>query len=187
MIYSIISLVFISFLLSFTKSSFAQQQKIDSLLSVLQETKADTSRVMLFNEISIEYLFIKQDKAIEYANLGLALSQKNEYKKGLSICLNSLGRVYLNIGKLDSAMVCFEKRFKIVSELKDSIGIAIVNLNMGIIFYRYQDYNSALEIYKRRTKFLLQKTKKIYLPMDILILEIYTWIKQNTLSRWNIT
>jgi tetratricopeptide (TPR) repeat protein len=144
--------VLILFCLLASLSSYTQQSKIDSLFLALQATKTDTIRVKLLYNIADEFLFTKPVKAIEYAKLGIALSEKNGFIKGQSICLNALGRAYLNIGKLDTALSCFEKRYEIVKELKDSIEIARVYINMGIIFSHFGDYKKAIGLYKKANR-----------------------------------
>ncbi len=49
-------------------------------------------------------------------------------------------------------MTCYEKRYEIVKELKDSIGIAGVYLNMGGIFSSYGDFKKAIELYEKATR-----------------------------------
>ncbi|HEY5510948.1 MAG TPA: tetratricopeptide repeat protein [Prolixibacteraceae bacterium] len=106
------------------------------------------------------YLYTKPDKSIEYAKQGLALSEKFEYKEGQSICLNVLGRAYRRLGKLDTAMICYEKRYKVVRELKDSIGIAAVYLNMGIIFSDNGDNKKAIGLYEKANRIYSSRNEK---------------------------
>ena len=170
----------ISYLFSFTllliltsgilHPTFAQQNKIDSLISVLQTTQIDTSKVNLLYKISNEYLFTKPAKAIEYAQQGLVQSEKVAFKKGQSICLNALGRAYYQIGELDTALVCFEKCYKIVSEIKDSMGIAGVYDNFAIIFIRFGKNDKALELRKKANEIYSNLNKKSSLASG------YDWI-----------
>jgi tetratricopeptide (TPR) repeat protein len=154
--------VFIAFLFAFALPVFAQQQKIDSLLKVLQSTKADTSRVKLLHRISIEYPSSNNDKAMEYAKLGLALSGKIGFKKGQIACLYTLGLAYYNIGNFDTAMVYFEKRLTIAKKMKDSASIASTCRGMGNIYLHHGDHKRAIDMEKRRTRFMPHVMKKIY-------------------------
>ena len=145
--------------------SQAQKQNVDSLLTILQAAKADTSRVKLLNKISDVYLYTKPEKSIEYAKQGLALSEKIEYKEGQSICLRNLGIAYCQIGKFDSAMVFFEKCHTIEMILKDSIGIANTCNNMGIIHLQYGDHKKAMALYKRASTIYASHNEKSKLAM----------------------
>lgn len=139
-------IVFLTFLLALANPIFAQHEKIDSLLAVLQTTKADTIKVKLQCEISNNFLAIKPLEASEYANQGLILSEEIGYKIGQSICLDVLGRAYYQMGKFDSALNYFERRHKIVIELNDSIGIAGVYDNMGMVYVHFRNYEKAIEL-----------------------------------------
>ncbi len=132
------------------QQSFAQQTNIDSFISVLKITKADTNKVNTFYKLSDVYYDAEEPvKAIEYANQGLNLSNKIVYKKGESICLNALGLAYYQMGNFDTALINFEKRYKIVTEINDSMGIASTYDNMGIIQIHFGNNKKALEL---RTK-----------------------------------
>lgn len=146
-----------------TCPTFAQQQKIDSLLKVLQTTKADTSKVKLLHRISIEYLNTLPDRTIEYAKQGLTLSEKIEYKNGQSICLKALGWAYKNTGKYDSALVCFEKRLTLVKELKDSIEIAKTFGNIGNIYLYYGNNKKAIALFEKAVRIFTSYNDKISL------------------------
>ncbi len=162
--------VFFALLLAFISPVFAQQQKIDSLLAVLQTTKADTSKVKVLYELSNVFTDTKPDKAILYANQGLSLSQKIAFKKGQSICLNALGLAYYQIGKIDTALICFEKRFDIVTEIKDSKGKAEVFDNMAIIYIRFGENGKALELRKKANELYFSLNDKKHLASG------YDWI-----------
>jgi hypothetical protein len=154
-LFPITSLVFFVLLIAFSLPVFPQQQKIDSLITMLQTSKTDTSRVKLFHNISIEYLYTKPIQSIEYAKQGLVISEKITYKIGESICLNALGRAYEQTGEFDAAMACYAKRYEIVKELKDSIEIACVYNNMCIILQKSNWF-----IRKCNKNFRLTKRKK---------------------------
>ena len=62
--------------------SFAQNPKVDSLLNVLNSSKQDTIKVLVLNELFLEYEYIDEQKAKEYLDKALELSTKIRYKKG---------------------------------------------------------------------------------------------------------
>lgn len=170
----------ISYLFSFTllliltsgilHPTFAQQNRIDSLVTILNTTQIDTNRVNILYKLADIFTDTKPDKAIQYANQGFSLSKKLDFKKGQSICLNALGRAYYQFGKLDTALVCFEKCYKIVSEIKDSMGIAVVYDNLAIIFIRFGKNDKALELRKKANEIYSDLNKKISLASG------YDWI-----------
>lgn len=102
--------------------------------------------------------------------MGLNLAKDISYNKGISICLNALGLAYYKIGKFDSALYHFEKRFEIVTAMNDSVGIAAVNDNMGTIYVHFGKHDKALEL---RTK-----ANNIYTALNMMghLAGGYTWI-----------
>ena len=164
------SSIFLIVLSSGIQPTLAQQNNIDSLISVLQTTKVDTNRVNILYKLANIFTDTKPDKAIIYANQGLSLSQKTTFKKGQSICLNALGLAYYQIGKLDTALICFEKRFDIVTNIKDSKGLAEVYDNLAIIYIRYGNNQKALE--------LRRKANDIYVQLNEInkLASGYNWI-----------
>ena len=151
-------------------NSFSQQQNIDSLISVLRTTTLDTSKVKVLYKLSDAYTDTKPDKAIEYANQGLSLSKRIDFKKGQSICLNALGLAYYEFGKFDTALVYFENRYEIVSKLKDSLGIAETYDNMGVIYIHFGKTEKAIELRTKANKIYTSLNKKNNLASG------YTWI-----------
>lgn len=147
-----------------------QQRKIDSLYSVLKTTKTDTNRVNILYYLSDALYNTEPYKAIDYANQGLALANKIAFKKGMSICLNALGLSYYQLGKLDTALIYFEKRYKIVSEINDRKGIAASNDNMGVIYFHFGNVDKALELRKKANDIYSDLNEKSLLASG------YNWI-----------
>src|SRR5687768_761785 len=88
----------------------AQQQRIDSLLHLLKETKADTGRSILLAQISYHYLQLKADTAFPIALEALTLSRKIKFRKGEAQAENQLGNIYWLFGNypraIESYMTC---------------------------------------------------------------------------------
>ena len=158
-------ILLIAFLFALASPVIAQQQKIDSLLKVLENTKVDTTRVTLLHRISKEYLLTNSYKVIEYEKQGLILSKKIGYKKGQSICLHTLGQAYDNIGKFDTALVFYEKRLMLAKELKDSIGIAKTFNNMGIIYLHYGETKKAIDLTEMANRIYASRDEKSLLAI----------------------
>ena len=62
---------------------FAQQNKIDSLLTLLKTDKEDTNKVKHLNKLCLEnYLIGSYDKGLPYGKQALELAQSLAYKRG---------------------------------------------------------------------------------------------------------
>src|ERR1035437_233743 len=73
---------------------FAQQNKIDSLLSLLKTDKEDTNKVLHLNRISKEYINIGEyDKGLVYCKQALVLAQNLEFKKATAQSLTNIGEI----------------------------------------------------------------------------------------------
>lgn len=58
------------------------QARIDSLLTQLPKAKADTNKVRLFNSLASTFQLIDPGRGISYAEQGIMLSNKLNWKKG---------------------------------------------------------------------------------------------------------
>jgi len=131
------------------QQSFAQQKNIDSLFDVLKTTKTDTIRIKTLYFLSDEFCEKEPDKAIDFADEGITLSNKIGFKKGISFCLNAKGFAYNQKAKFDSALICFEEGMKISRELNDSSGIAAAYDNISIVDIHFGDNEKALNYRKK--------------------------------------
>jgi tetratricopeptide (TPR) repeat protein len=165
-----LSLCVCLFLVFWLQPVQAQQKKTDSLYSVLETSKPDTNRVNILYALSESFYDSDPYKAIDYANQGLTLSNKIAFTEGISICLNALGLSYYHLGKFDTALIYFEKRYKIATEINDRKGIATTCDNMGIIYIHFGKVDKALE--------LRNKAIEIYEALNekSLLASGYTWI-----------
>jgi len=136
-------------LLSFLFTSlFAQnQEKIAALNTKLNNEKIDTNRVMLLNDLFVQYRDFDSAKAMEYANSAIDLSKKIKYPKGESLLLLNKG-VFLNLnGENDLAEKLIKQSLDIRIKTNDYAGQGYSLRSMGNIEYDRNDYAKALELY----------------------------------------
>src|SRR5687768_2267368 len=106
------SLRYISFfVILITTGTFLQAQpdsKIDSLLSLLEKSKEDTSKINLLNVLSAHLGHSnKMDEAIQYANQSLILSKKLKFKRGEATSYYNLGLQARNQANYTNALKNF--------------------------------------------------------------------------------
>jgi len=80
------------FLLAFTTS--VAQQNIDSLSSALSAADADSTKVMILNELALEYLKSNPDSALLYADRSLIIADALRNNKLIAACYNTIGSIY---------------------------------------------------------------------------------------------
>ena len=148
----------------------SQQHKTDSLLILLKTSKPDTNRVNIYYYLSDSFYDSDPYKSIEYAKEGLSLSEEVGFNHGASICLNSIGLAFSQLGKFDSALFYFKERYKVVSELDDKMGIASTYDNLGITYIHFGKVDSALALRLKANEIYLSLNKKELLASG------YNWI-----------
>ena len=143
------------------ENDFAQDMhKIDSLQNELKKfevhkkelgSKAtalmDSTMVNIFYEIIKLYWENNHDKAMEYAQQCLTLSEKIGYKKGIGIAYNCMGVINYQKGNYKQALEYYQKAQKVGIESCDTKGIADSYNNIGIIYDEQGNYPAALKNY----------------------------------------
>lgn len=123
------------------------QEKINAISKKLAEEKVDSNKVMLLNDLFVQYREYDSAKAMEYANSGIALAKKSGFTKGESLLLQNKG-VFLNLnGENDAAEELIKKALDIRVKTNDLSGQGYSLRSLGNIEYDRNDYTKALELY----------------------------------------
>jgi len=117
---------------------------IDSLLTVLKNTKNDTSKVHLYQKIAGHYNVTHLDSAKSYAESGLKLAEEISYKKGQWITLNVLGNYFERKSDYLNAMKMYQEALEIIELLNSTKGFAVVLNNIATLHIRKAEYDDAL-------------------------------------------
>jgi two-component system sensor histidine kinase UhpB len=155
----LLSLGFILF--SLQSYSFSQnQQLVDSLEAALKNHNAkklelntqppslyDTTAANILYYLSATYWYSNPEKAQNYAEQCLALSEQIGYKKGIAAAINSMGSILTGKGDYLPALEYFEKALKIGLEINDKKSIASAYNNMGSIYGQQGNYPEALKVF----------------------------------------
>jgi signal transduction histidine kinase len=122
----------------------AQDQQIDSLLHELRKSKDDTGKVDLLRNIGNSYAHQDPRKAIEFWKLGVALSYKLNYVKGLARNYINIGTGYSFLAKMDSTIIYADSGIKYSKIIGDPDRIALVYLNKADGYRNLGDFQSVL-------------------------------------------
>lgn len=117
---------------------------IDSLQNVISGNQHDTLKTYAFSDLCWEYRLLDQNKAILNGLKGIKLSRKINFKLGEGKNLNDLSIIYIDLGKLDSAIVLLNEAKIIKSELNDQLGVAAIHNKLGIIYQNQYKLEQAL-------------------------------------------
>jgi adenylate cyclase len=156
------------------------QHKVDSLLDVLKKHDAakkalgskapaiyDTTSAKILYQLSQAYWGNNADKALEYANQCLVLSEKIGYKKGMGSSYNSLGVINSNIGDYLPALVFHKKALEIRIEINDKRGIAGSYNNIGLIYMNQGNYPEALKNFFAALKMNEESGNKLWQGINL--------------------
>ncbi len=142
-------LIFLS-LCVFYSQSFCQDTSItDSLTQLLNVSNPDSNKVKLLNDLAWELKISDPDKARNYLDNSVQLSQKLKYQKGEAQAYNNRGVVETIGGDYDLAIQFYEKALAIRNELGDQKGVASLYNNIGNLREKLGDHVSALENFRK--------------------------------------
>lgn len=123
------------------------QAFIDSLISVLPRQAEDTGKVKLLIGISKSYLSVNPKEGFRFADSGMLLAEKLQWKRGIADLNNNLGLMTGDTGNAAGSRDYFEKSFLINKEL-DAKPFMIANMNnIGRTYEREADYKKASSYY----------------------------------------
>ncbi len=136
-----IKISIISILIFFSLNLFSQNdKKLDSLLQAYSIEKVDTAKIKTMNEIVQLQISVKPKIAKRYAKEMIALSKKNNYKRGLVAGYNWVGASFYYQGLLDSAIVNVKKAILLNTEnIYENIRS---NLFLGMTYRAKKEFDS---------------------------------------------
>jgi tetratricopeptide (TPR) repeat protein/DNA-binding CsgD family transcriptional regulator len=133
-------------LIFITCLSFGQENKIDSLLNILQTAKADTNKVNHLNKLSGEYTILSlYDSAIRSGNSALQLARQLNFEKGIATASIKIGTVHWHQGDYRDALQNYFTALKINEKLENKQGIANSYNNIGGVYFDQGNYSEALQ------------------------------------------
>jgi tetratricopeptide (TPR) repeat protein len=100
------------------------------------------------------------DEAIQYYNLTLSLGKDSLGHRTRINCYNGFALILRDQQKYDSAMIGFRNAYMIAENHKDIAWMGILAGNIGGIFYRTNQYDSALTYYNKDLA-LIRKTSEV--------------------------
>jgi tetratricopeptide (TPR) repeat protein len=125
---------------------FAQtNKKIDSLLSILNDSREDTNKVNILNDLCKEYYLINDFKiAIQSAKRSLSVAQKLNFKKGERRAFYSLGKCHTELFDFEEARKNYYEAIKIADEMKDK-DVGNEYFAIALTFHRENNFPEALK------------------------------------------
>src|SRR5258706_318588 len=139
--------------------SFAQQNKIDSLLALLKKDKEDTSKVSHLNSVGRALMYSNPDTSIVLAEQALQILSSTSFHREEGAIKSLFAQTYSNHGIYNhikgdylKALDYYLKALKIDEELSNKTGIVKELNNIGIVYWNQSDYPKALDYYLKALK-----------------------------------
>lgn len=143
------SLCLLFILTAFVVKAYSQgerdQQKIDSLLSILQTKIADTYKVRVLVNLSDIYINTKLDISLQYAKEAEQIAEKSASESYMAMAYDNLGQVYWYRAEESKALHYMKKGLEIYKELGVTRRIAAVACNMGGLYKSLGNLPESLE------------------------------------------
>ncbi|MEL6255909.1 MAG: tetratricopeptide repeat protein, partial [Bacteroidota bacterium] len=144
------ALSFILYLfLSITPILHAQQAHVDSLISLLNKSQADTNRVDLLNDLAWELYRTDVKKLDSLSTLALDLSEKLQYFKGLARAKNLKAIALSEAGKRAEAIAMNKEALKLAEQIGDKELIGGASNDLGISYSNLGDFQQSITYYEK--------------------------------------
>ncbi len=146
--------------------NFLQAQDIpDSLLRRFVAAPDDSSKGITLLEMGESIEQTTPLKSIEYYRQALVLGQRIENKRVILSSYIDLGICNINLNKMDSAILIFEKAIPFAKALKDTVREARVMANIGNAYLHKKDRVTAIDYYLKAARIWETSTDKKYLAI----------------------
>lgn len=145
-----------TFFLLFISTSFLQGQQLDSLLNKLPKVKNDKEKILLLEEITGVSFYQSPNRMEHYINDLITLSKKTNNQKGMAGAYFLYSKLYLKKQELEKATFYAEKADTIYRKQKDTLGLAKVITQQGVIRMKKNDFDYALKLYHQSLDYCVQ-------------------------------
>jgi signal transduction histidine kinase len=126
---------------------------IDSLRRAETQAKEDTSKIILYANLAIHYLYARQDSGLFYITKGLELARRLQYIKGEAYLLTEMGEIMAMQGNLSKGLELKLEALRKAEPLKDSFLLTFCYNFIGANYLGTQDFETALVYYNKLKAF----------------------------------
>ncbi len=119
----------------------------DSLLNKLNTAGNDSVKARTLLDIGEAIEATATGKSFDYYQQALALSKKIKNNHLILSSLNDIGVCYIELNKMDSAVITFEQAIPVARQLNDTLRVARITANIGNVYLHKNDRIKAIEYY----------------------------------------
>ena len=158
-------------------------------LALSEKINDNESRLSALSDLSGQFHFLKQyDKAKFYVKEAIRLSEITPTKpRSVSVFYLNLGIYHRESNQADSALINYKKSLEIKKKIRDSTGIANVNINISTLFIDRQKYAEAQPYVSYNLAYHLRKNDEVNIWFDYFNqAKIYIGQKKYLLAQQNL-
>ncbi len=125
---------------------FSQEKDraIDSMTQLLARQAEDSSKVLTYNKLASKYYQSNPKKSIELAELGLAISKKINFEKGIARSCKTIALAQYYQANYSESLKFYFEALKYYEKLKDKKNTAGIYSNIGSIHWRLSEFSQAI-------------------------------------------
>ena len=137
----------------------------DSLLKKINRAVNDSAKVIALLEAGESIEATSPAISFNYYQQALALSKKIKNTRCILSSLHDIGVCYIELNKLDSAIIIFEQAIPFAKQLKDTLRVARLLGNIGNVYLHKKDPAKAIDYYFQSARLWETVADKQWLPM----------------------
>lgn len=154
-----------SVLLLFSVNSMQAQTVTDSLFRRLSLATNDSAKGITLLEIGESIEETNPESSMDYYKQALLLGKQIKNNRLILSSFNDVGVCYINLNKMDSAIIFFEQAIPVAWVLNDTVRVARVTANMGNVYLHLKDRVKAIEHYLEAARLWETCSDQNYLPV----------------------
>lgn len=140
-------------------------QRPDSLKQLLQSVVHDSSRVVIYLQLSVEYQLSDYKASLQYAQRAIELAEKIDDRRYLSNALKQAGTVCQRIGLTGQATTFYLRYLDIIRDSGDDKALGYGYFNLCAVRLILEDYEDAEKYIHRAHKHLQAYAASKHQPM----------------------
>lgn len=148
------------FIVVFTLAGYSQNSTIDSLKTLIGQTKSDIKRIDLRNRLVVEISQVNLDSATTLGEKVRVEARKLGYKVGEADALRNISSSLLMSGNFAEAKIKLKNAESIIRSLKDSSNLGNIYASYGMMYGMQSQYDSAHIYYEKAIDIALQTGNK---------------------------
>ena len=137
-------LIFVSSAILSQAQIYAQNSKIVNLENKLKEAKSDSTKAVILNDLSWEYINVDPSKGFPLIDEAIDVCKTNNFIKLKSSCYNTKANLFEVTGDLIQAENHYKKSIEEKKKINDAKGIATVYSNLSKIYRRQSKYEEGI-------------------------------------------